>query len=229
MTPPTVSVVTPTADRRRFIPQLLRLFLAQDYPPERLELVLLDDGGDPIDDLLPPDPRIRCVRPPSRLPLGEKRNRLAALARGEILVHMDDDDWYPADRVSMAVRLLTGARRPVLGQSALLVYRTGTGVIRRYPRAHDRHAHGATLAYRRGYWAANPFPAVDRGEESGFLRGFTQPIVQLRLPPERVMLCVDHGGNTWPKDTTRPPSHLRLEDVVGDPVDRAFYRGLADR
>jgi hypothetical protein len=166
------------------------------------------------------------VRLPAKVPLGEKRNRLAALARGELLVHMDDDDWYPVDRVSMAVRLLHGARRPVLGQSALLVYQAATGVIRRYPRVHDRHAHGATLAYRRSYWEENPFPAVHRGEESGFLRGFTAPIVQLRLPPERVMLCVDHGANTWPRDQTRPPSHLRLEDVVSDPVDRAFYRGL---
>jgi len=220
-----VSVVTPTANRRRFLPQLLKLFDDQDYPGP-LELVILDDGDTSAEDLLPPDPRIRYVRRPHGLTLGEKRNRLAELARGEVLVHMDDDDWYPPDRVSLAVRLLDGARRPVVGQSALLVYEAATGLVRRYPRVHNGHAHGATLAYRREYWAVSPFPPVPHGEEAGFLRGFTAPLVQIRLPPQRVMLCIDHGGNTWPKDNTRPPSHLGLDDVVVDSADRAFYRGL---
>jgi glycosyltransferase involved in cell wall biosynthesis len=47
----------PTANRRRFVPEAIRLFLAQDY--EEKELVVLDDGEDAIADLIPDDPRIR--------------------------------------------------------------------------------------------------------------------------------------------------------------------------
>ena len=46
---PLVSCIMPTADRRRFVPQAIRNFLAQDYA-ER-ELVILDDGADSIADL----------------------------------------------------------------------------------------------------------------------------------------------------------------------------------
>ena len=50
----------PTADRRRFVPQAIRCFLAQDYAEK--ELVIVDDGADSVADLVPDDPRIRYFR-----------------------------------------------------------------------------------------------------------------------------------------------------------------------
>lgn len=37
-----VSCVMPTANRRHFVPEAIRLFLAQDYAEK--ELIILDDG-----------------------------------------------------------------------------------------------------------------------------------------------------------------------------------------
>ena len=70
----------PTADRRRYVPGAVASFLAQDYEPR--ELVILDDGQDAVDDLIPADPRIRYVRVPNGKSLGEKRNEACRLARG---------------------------------------------------------------------------------------------------------------------------------------------------
>ncbi|MCU1245662.1 MAG: glycosyl transferase family 2, partial [Acidobacteria bacterium] len=53
---PLVSCIMPTFERRAFIPQAMHCFLSQDYP--NLELIVVDDGNDPIADLLPSDPRI---------------------------------------------------------------------------------------------------------------------------------------------------------------------------
>ena len=50
---PLASCIMPTYNRRQFIPRAVAYFLAQDYP--NLELVVVDDGSDPIDDLLPAD------------------------------------------------------------------------------------------------------------------------------------------------------------------------------
>jgi glycosyltransferase involved in cell wall biosynthesis len=69
--------------------QAIRYFLAQDYPNK--ELIILDDGVDPVDDLVPNDDGIRYIRLPNKMILGEKRNRAAAEARGEIIVHWDED------------------------------------------------------------------------------------------------------------------------------------------
>src|SRR6267154_6816708 len=88
---PLASCLMPTANRRRFVPQAIRYFLAQDFPKK--ELIIIDDGEEVAGDLVPEDERIRYLRLPAKTVLGEKRNRAAAEARGEIIVHWDDDDW----------------------------------------------------------------------------------------------------------------------------------------
>ena len=61
---------------------------------------------DPVGDLIPADPRIRYLRETPRRVLGDKRNRLCELARGEIIVHWDDDDWHGRDRIARQVAAL---------------------------------------------------------------------------------------------------------------------------
>ena len=77
---PLVSCIMPTHGRRRFVPLAVRYYLRQDYP--HLELIVVDDGPDPIADVIPDDPRIRYVRLDRRLSVGAKRNRAIAEARG---------------------------------------------------------------------------------------------------------------------------------------------------
>ena len=50
----------PNADRPRFVPQAIAHFLQQDY--EHRELIVLDDGVQSVEDLMPDDPRVRYVR-----------------------------------------------------------------------------------------------------------------------------------------------------------------------
>src|SRR5262249_51511468 len=97
----------PTRDRRRFVAQAIRYFCRQDYP--HTELILVDDGTDPIGDLVPSDPSIAYVRLPEPRSIGWKRNLANQRARGSVIVHWDDDDWYGPSRVRYQVdRLLAG-------------------------------------------------------------------------------------------------------------------------
>src|SRR5262245_52787970 len=57
---PLASCIMPTCDRRSFVPQAIRCFQRQDY--RNLELVIVDDGVDPIGDCIPEDSRIRYFR-----------------------------------------------------------------------------------------------------------------------------------------------------------------------
>ena len=43
--------------------------------------------------------------------LGRKRNLMHEKSKGEMIVYMDDDDFYPPNRVSHAVRRLMGNPR----------------------------------------------------------------------------------------------------------------------
>ena len=49
-----VSVITPTYNRRFFIPTLIKCFLSQTYPQRLMEWIIMDDGEDKIGDLVKP-------------------------------------------------------------------------------------------------------------------------------------------------------------------------------
>ena len=49
---PLVSICTPTFNRRPFIPFLIKCIAAQTYPKSRIEWIIIDDGTDPIGDLV---------------------------------------------------------------------------------------------------------------------------------------------------------------------------------
>jgi|SRR5271165_6786020 len=49
------SCIMPTANRRRFVPQAIRYFLAQDYPSK--EPIIVDDGDEAVGDLVGPGRR----------------------------------------------------------------------------------------------------------------------------------------------------------------------------
>ena len=51
MSRPLVTVLTPTYNRRRFIPFLIECFKAQNYPQNRMEWIIFDDGTDKVGDL----------------------------------------------------------------------------------------------------------------------------------------------------------------------------------
>lgn len=49
---PFVSICTPTYNRRPFIPTIIKCFDNQDYPKDRMEWIIIDDGTDLIEDMV---------------------------------------------------------------------------------------------------------------------------------------------------------------------------------
>jgi glycosyltransferase involved in cell wall biosynthesis len=66
-------------------------------------VLILDDGTDKIGDLISEAkiPQIKYVEVEKKMSLGAKRNLSHTHCKGSIIVYMDDDDYYPPDRVSM--------------------------------------------------------------------------------------------------------------------------------
>ncbi|SFO50203.1 Methyltransferase domain-containing protein [Geodermatophilus obscurus] len=216
--PPLVSCIMPTADRRDFVATAIRCFVAQDYP--RLTLVVVDDGVDAVEDLMPDDPAVHYHRRPPGLPLGAKRNLACELAEGDIVVHWDDDDWSASWRVSHQVAALLDSGADVCGLATLLFRDVdGDRAYRyRYPQngARDWVA-GGTMAYRRDFWRRNPFPAVRTGEDTRFLWS-PCPKRVLALPDDSFYVATIHRSNT----STRRPSGSRWKAVPVSEVERVM-------
>ncbi len=103
-----ISVVTPTFGREGHLEPLLRLFRAQTHPDK--ELLVYDDSPAPSRALSEcRDPQVRYVHDPRRESLGAKRNRLVREAKGEILMHFDDDDYYAPDYLARTVEAMGAA------------------------------------------------------------------------------------------------------------------------
>ena len=124
---PMVSVCTPTFNRRPFIHAMMQCFNHQTYPCDRMEWIIIDDGTDPIEDLVASHPCVQYFRLEEKISLGKKRNMMHEKARGEIIVYMDDDDYYPPDRVSHAVATLLNHRKrktgiKLAGSSEMCIY-----------------------------------------------------------------------------------------------------------
>ena len=102
---PFVSVCTPTFNRRPFIENMFRCFLNQNYPKDRIEWIIVDDGTDKIRDLIESSgiSNIKYFALDKKMALGEKRNYMHKQAKGSIIVYMDDDDYYPPERIEHAV------------------------------------------------------------------------------------------------------------------------------
>lgn len=85
MEAPRFSVIVPGHGRPGPLAACLRALARQDYPADRYEVIVVDDGSEPP---LGPgdadDPRVRWLRQPHAGPAAA-RNAGAATARGELL------------------------------------------------------------------------------------------------------------------------------------------------
>ncbi len=202
---PLVSVCTVTHNRRQLLSILESCVVEQDYPHTRIEWIIIDDSTyGPIPELSQArQVGIEVVwhETAQALCLGAKRNLADTLARGEIIVVMDDDDFYPPSRISHAVEQLLGAGAQVAGcdRLPLLLLPEGSRwLTRSYG---PSNATGNTLAYKRSYLEAGHHfdPKAEQAEEPSFLRDAIPPLLQ--LDPFRTLVCIGHGGNTVDKRT----------------------------
>jgi glycosyltransferase involved in cell wall biosynthesis len=194
---PKVSCLMVTADRRRFVRRALLCYRRQTYPHR--ELVIVDDGREPLDDLLTgfaPGEVLyhRLARNPGNV-LGRLRNISLELATGDLCANWDDDDWYHPDRLAVQVAaLVDGARSCSL--AAALVHLDAAPYSRHAFVSPFRHGVPGSLVYPRS--GAARHPEVRRGEDDALLREWRKS-GHRRLDASRAGLMVRcfHGANTW--------------------------------
>jgi len=174
MSDPLVSCVMPTWNRRRFILAAVDCWLKQTY--ENRELVILDDGEEPVEDLLPEDPMIRYVFENKRLCTGDKRNRVNSLARGEIICHFDDDDWSAATRIQRQIDILAQTGKIVTGFSNLLFWKADESRPMIYRSRIPGYVCGTTLCYRRDFWEIHRFRSKQEASDNDFVYPITREI-----------------------------------------------------
>lgn len=198
---PLVSVCTPTFNRRPFIQTMLQCFRNQTYPKDRMEWIIVDDGTDKIKDLIDAAniPQIKYFALDEKLKLGAKRNFMHQKTSGSILVYMDDDDYYPPERVQHAVdRLQEKPEALCAGSSEIYVYFKHIQKMYQGGPYGPNHATAGTFAFRRELLSQSQYEDdAALAEEKAFLKNYTIPFVQ--LDPLKTILVFSHIQNTFDK------------------------------
>ncbi len=201
---PFVSICTPTFNRRPFICLLIEMIKLQNYPMNRLEWVIVDDGTDSIKDIVDGINfiEVRYFQLSSKngpLKLGEKRNLLNSKAKGEFIVYFDDDDYYPPNRIDYGINLLLKNKNYLIaGSSIMNIYYHKINKIYQSGPYGPYHATAATFIFNRKLLEQTSFSEESLvGEEKVFLKNYTIPLLQLDV--NKTILVLAHAHNTFDK------------------------------
>jgi glycosyltransferase involved in cell wall biosynthesis len=197
---PFVSVCTPTYNRRKFIPYLIKSFKQQTYPKQLIEWIIIDDGEDCVKDLFEGVECVKYFRYDEKLVLGNKRNIMHEKCKGDIIVYMDDDDFYPPDRINHAVNKLMCTKNVlVAGSSKINIYFKNREQMFQFGPYGPNHATAGTFAFKKELLQITRYEDDAKlAEEKQFLKNYTIPMVQLN--PEKTILVFAHDANTFDKN-----------------------------
>lgn len=218
---PRVSIITPTYNRSQFLPLLEERILQQTYPRCQMEWIIVDDSTDGSPDFTPRPGTglvVRYEHLSEKMVLGAKRNYTARKATGDILVHMDDDDYYPPSRVALAVEALTKNSEVLLaGSTTLPIYFLEDGELWLSGPYHNNHSTAGAWAYRRILLETQHHdPTKAYAEEASFLDNFTLPMQQMNH--FQTMICFAHARNTFDKTVLRQSQHLKTNRKIEEDI-----------
>jgi glycosyltransferase involved in cell wall biosynthesis len=227
---PFVSICTPTFNRRPFIPMMIKCFEHQTYPKDKIEWIIIDDGTDKIEDLVSHIPQVKYFKYDEKMTLGRKRNLLNEKSKGDIIVYMDDDDYYPPERISHAVDKLKDSKALCAGSSAMFIYFKHINKMIQFGPYGPNHSTAATFAFKRELLNQTKFDEISSvAEERHFLKNYTIPFVQLES--KKSILVFSHNHNSFDKKELlnqgpNPNMHdtpLIPSDIVKEPEILKFF------
>lgn len=131
--------------------------------------------------------------------IGYLRNVTNWLSRGDYMVCMDDDDYYPPLRVEHSVVSLRKSGKMMAGCSGHYMYDADIKWIYQFRKLSNNHSVNNAMAYTREYLktGAKYDSTKKHAEESSFLNGYATDMVQLK--PEHTVLQMIHIKNTYNK------------------------------
>ena len=203
---PPISVITLTRDRRAFFPLAKYCMVAQTYPEDKIEWVIVDDGKDQIKNLVTDLPNVTYILLDEPLTIGAKRNLAISKAKHDILVMLDDDDVYPNNSlISRVAHMLAEPKKECLFSTVIPCYEIHeTKSFMNVPPMTlpmSQRVSEATLCFTRKFWETRGFPDQQIAEADAFIRGREQMCRE--LSPQDVIVSLVHKKNT---SARKPPT-----------------------
>jgi glycosyltransferase involved in cell wall biosynthesis len=122
----------------------------------------------------------------------------------DIIVCMDDDDYYPPTKISSLVKSFANMNKisktdyNIAGCSAAYMYDYDLNKLYKFKKIHNGHSTNNCMAFKREYLANHKHDfGLDMAEEASFTNWFTEPMIQVN--PLHCIVISSHGKNTFDK------------------------------
>jgi len=222
-----------------------RCVLVQTYG--NWEWIILDDSAQPSAYFLAQsDPRIRYHHVGARHCVGDKRNWLKGQARGSIIAHVDDDEYYAPQYLEYMVNQLEAKGAHLVKLSAFFIYsavydrfaywdlteKTGlhftwsdqpvavAHVDEQDTMFNDNHlGYGFYYVYFKTVWSSSPFAPVAFSEDAPFVRATLTQSKAVEFIKDEAGLCI-HVLNAANTSACFP------QYAIPAPLARSFFPGL---
>jgi len=149
--------------------------------------------------------------------LSDLRNRGNASCKGDIIVCMDDDDYYPPKRVETAVSKLNNSTKQIAGCSYAYMYDYNLDKLYKFKSFGRNHSTNNCLAYKKEYLLTHKHEAgLDRGEEMSFTNNFTAPMIQ--LDSEDCIVISSHDSNTFNKSALCMKENKQIREILNNNI-----------
>ena len=196
-----ITILTPTANRRGLFPLAIRNFMLFNYPKHLVKWIILDNGDQSIKDIIPNDNRVEYTyidpKKEKKLNVSEMRNKLVEMSNTNIVLFMDDDDYYPPESLIARVKCLIKYKDigiKCVGCRDIASYDLMEGICAICNNGKD-YLCEASLAFYRDFWEMRHFRHTDSTNEARYFIEGRQHLIR-SIPFQYITVAFTHGTNT---------------------------------
>lgn len=207
---PNVSILTPTWNRKKFLPLMIHNINSFEYDKNKLEWVIYDDH--PENPLFTRDTlenTKKAIYPikmkyiynaKKHLGIGEKRNLLVKNSTYKYLCNMDDDDIYCPEYIIYSISAIIKEKYGLVGSPQMLfIYPNHNYKFTFIQCSAKRQAHEATHCFTKKHWKAiGGYKKNGTGEGCSMIDHFEKRCGMTEV--HHCMICTAHDSNTCNKD-----------------------------
>ena len=158
------------------------------------------------------------------------RNICCAEARGEVIIHWDDDDWSAPERIAHQLAFMEKTGKPFVGYHAISFWDTNyRGPAENAPFCYigtEPYAAGTSQCYLRSYWEKSKFnDRMSLGEDSDFSQRAKSSGQLASCDGRQMIVARAHS------DSTSPPQRrsIQFPSVKLEEIPEGFLKAIGVR
>ena len=202
---PSVSIITPTYNHNKFFKLAIRNYIKTDYPRNKLEWVIVDDSEISVENILLEEfgedyqkQNINYIKLENKESIGNKRNIAVSESKYDIIVCMDDDDYYQPGSVKFRVASLEHLNKQVVACSGLGLLEINKIIsnvsFSSFIEPFEKRHYESTLGFRKEWWTNNKFYDTNVYEAEGLIKNAIEVFEDIDW--RHIIVSLKHYNNT---------------------------------